>query len=418
MKHVLKISAACLALTMAAPALAHETCPAPGEWLAPGADAPTRARAAIATLAAADVVLLGEHHGDADIQLWQATTAAAIAARRGKAQYGYEMFPRTSQPALTAWSMGKTNRHAFLESAGWSNVWGFGADAYDPILRLPRIQRAPAIALNVDRALIRRVGMEGWANVPEADRLGISDPAPALPAYREKLEAVLAMKSSRSAAAIKEPQGDNSQMAHPHKSSPHKSDEAKSSSMKEHFIQAQLVWDRAFAEAIADALKAHPDRPVIAFMGRGHVDYGHGVKHQLADLGIRNVTMAVPIASGEGCHLDADAAGRPLSDLVYGMPAQHEEPRPAPRPKIGVFIADAEGGGASISRISPDSPAEAAGFKAGDVVSLAAGQPITRAAELGAAIRRHSWGAWLPFSITRDGAAIELLVKLPAAPPE
>ncbi len=408
MKQLLRVSGVLLAATLAAPALAHDTCPAPGQWLAPGAEAPTRANTAIATLAKADVILLGEHHGDPDIQLWQAATAAAIAARRGKAQYGYEMFPRSSQPALIAWSLGETSRHDFLAAAGWSNVWGFGAASYDPILRLPRIQRAPAIALNVDRALIRRVGREGWASMPEADRLGIGDPAPALPAYKAKLQDVLQMKSAGGAPAFKERHGD----------SPHKPDVAKATAMTERFIEAQLVWDRAFAEAIAGALKAHPNQPMIAFMGRGHVDYGHGVKHQLADLGVTNVAMAVPISAGEGCHLDADAAGRPLADLVYGMPTQQEEPRPAPRPKIGVFIADAEDGGASITRVSKDSPAEAAGFMAGDIVSLAAGQPVTRAAELGAAIRRHSWGAWLPFNITRDGKAMDLLVKLPASPSE
>lgn len=408
MKKFLTISSACLALTLAAPAFAHDTCPAPGQWLSPGAETPTRAQSAIATLAAADVILLGEHHGDPDIQLWQATTAAAIAARRGKVQYGYEMFPRAAQPALIAWSLGETSRHDFLVSAGWSNVWGFAAASYDPILRLPRIQRAPAIALNVDRSLIRKVGREGWGSVPEADRLGIGTPAPALAAYRTKLEEVLSMKSSGSAPTFKERHGDN----------PHKADEAKRSQMTERFIEAQLVWDRAFAEAIAGARKAHPNHPMIAFMGRGHVDYGHGVKHQLADLGITNVAMAIPISTGEGCHLDADADGRPIADLVYGMPTRQDEPGPAPRPKIGVYIADAEGGGASITRVSPDSPAEAAGFMPGDVVSLAAGQPVKRAAELGAEIRRHSWGAWLPFSVMRDGEAMEIVVKLPPAPSE
>ena len=416
MKQVFKISAACLALTLAAPALAHETCPAPGEWFTPGATAPTRARAAIATLAAADVVLLGEHHGDTDIQLWQAVTAAAIAGQRGQVQYGYEMFPRTSQPALDAWSRGETSRHGFLAAAGWADVWGFAANAYDPILRLPRLQKAPAIALNVDRALIRRVGREGWMSVSEADRLGIGDPAAALPEYRTKLGEILGMKASGAAPEFEKRDGDGH--GDGKGENPHKPDAAKKSQMAERFIDAQLVWDRAFAEAIAAALKANPGQPVIAFMGRGHVDYGHGVKHQLQDLGVTNVATAIPLDGGEGCHLDADAAGRPLADLVYGLPERHEEPKPAPRPKIGVFIANAEGGGASITRVSADSPAEAAGFMAGDVVSLAAGQPVARAADLGAAIRRHSWGAWLPFSITRNGEAMELLVKLPASPPK
>ena len=413
MNHVFKISVACLALTLEAPALSRETCPAPGEWFTPGATAPIHARTAIATLAAADVVLLGEHHGDTDIQLWQAMTAAAIAGQRGQVQFGYEMFPRTSQPALYAWSRGETSRHGFLASAGWTDVWGFTANAYDPILRLPRLLKAEAIALNVDRALIRRVGREGWASVPAADRLGIGEPATALPEYKTKLGEILGMKSSGAAPEFEKRYGDG----HGGGKKPSKPDAATRSQMAERFIEAQLVWDRAFAEAIAAALKANPSQPVIAFMGRGHVDYGHGVKHQLLDLGVTNVTAAIPLYGGEGCHMDADAAGRPLADLVYGLPERQEEPQPVPRPKIGVFIADAEGGGARITRVVADSSAEAAGIKVGDVVLLAASHPVARAADLSTAIRRHSWGAWLPFSITRNGEAIELLVKLPASPP-
>jgi len=415
MKQVFKKSAACLALTLATPALAHEPCPAPGEWFTPGATVPIRARAAIATLAEADVVLLGEHHGDTDIQLWQAVTAAAIAGQRGQVQYGYEMFPRTSQPALDAWSRGETSLHRFLASAGWADVWGFTANAYDPILRLPRLQKAEAIALNVDRALIRRVGRVGWASVPAADRLGIGDPAAALPEYKTKLGEILGMKSRGAAPEFEKRHGDGH--GEGEGENPHKPDAAKQSQMAERFIEAQLVWDRAFAEAIAAALKANPSQPVMAFMGRGHVDYGHGVKHQLLDLGVTNVATAIPLNAGEGCHLDADAVGRPLADLVYGLPERHEEPQPAPHPKIGVFITDSEGSGARITRVLADSFAETAGFKVGDVVSLAAGQPVARAADLGTAIRRHSWGAWLPFSITRNGEAMELLLKLPASPP-
>ena len=396
--------APCLA---AAPAAAVE-CPRPGAWLDPASGVEVSASEAIRRLAEADVALLGESHGMADMQLWEATTAAAVAARRGAVQYAYEMLPRAAQPALDAWAAGETSRHDFLAAARWNAVWGFPADAYDPVLRLPRLQAAPAIALNVDRTLVRRVGRDGWAAVPEGEREGLSDPAQPLPGYTARLDEVLARKAAGAAPGFAERHGDGDAAAEKGPSP---------EEMRTRFIEAQLVWDRAFAEAIAGARTARPDAPVIAFMGSGHVEYGHGVAHQLADLGVGNVASAVAVFAGPDCAIEPDADGVQVADLVYGLPPAQTEPGPPPRPKIGVYIQDAPDGGAEITRVTEDSPAEAAGFLAGDVVSEAAGRSVKRAAELGAAIRSHNWGAWLPFTVARDGETMELVVKLPKAPP-
>lgn len=407
-------AAALLAVALPEKPRAHDGphCPAVGQWADGATGEVLTADAAIARLAKADAILLGESHGYPDVHLWQAATGAAIAVRRGGAQYGYEMFPRASQPALDAWSAGETSKHAFLASAGWSAVWGFAANAYDPILRLPRLEAAPAIGLNVDRSLVRRVGKEGWAAVPEADRRGISDPAPAPPAYLEKLSAVMDQKATRSADAPKD--SDHAGVAPKPESA---EDKEKAAKALARFAEAQLVWDRAFAEAIAGGLERHPAKPVVGFMGRGHVEHGHGVAHQLNDLGVTAVASAIAVFAGEDCELATDSAGRPLADLVYGVPAPQPEPAPPPRPKIGVFIQNApEGAGAEITRVSKDSPAEAAGFQAGDVVTEAAGKTVKTAADLGATIRRHHWGAWLPFSVKRGDETLELVAKLPKAP--
>lgn len=385
-------------------------CPPVGAWKDLATGEVLAGAAALDRLAAADAVLLGESHGFPDIHLWQAAVGAAVADRRGKAQYGYEMLPRGAQSALDAWAAGETNRATFLADAGWSGVWGFAADAYDPILRLPRLRGEAAIALNVDRSLVRRVGKEGWAAIPEDERLGIGQPAEALPAYRSKLAAILSQKSAAGTPGFSDPKHGKA----PEKSSASHGDASKAG---ERFLQAQLVWDRAFAEAIADGLKTTPEAPVVAFLGRGHVEHGHGVAHQLADLGVDNVATAIAVFSGPDCKVEPDAAGRPMADLVYGLPQPLPEPGPPPRPRIGVYIQNADGGGAEITRVSDDSPAEAAGFTAGDVVTEAAGQAVATAADLGHTIRSHMWGAWLPFAVTRDGEDLEIIVKLPKAPP-
>ncbi len=392
---------ACLVWSPAAFA-AGPACPPAGAWVDGATGALLSADAAIRRLAASDAILLGESHGFADIHLWQALTASGISALRGGGQYAYEMLPRSAQPALSAWAAGASTRAEFLAAAGWSGGWGFAADAYDPILRLPRLQNAPAIAMNVGRDLVRKTGREGWGAVSPAEREGLSDPAPALPEYRALLADVVARKAAAGSerhAVVEEAS-------------------RASDAMLDRFVAAQLVWDRAFAEAIQSGLARHPDRPVIAFLGRGHVEHGHGVAHQLAALGVSSVATAIPVFAGDDCSAAPDAAGRPIAGLLYGLPAPEPEPEPAARPRIGVFIGDApEAGGALITRVSESSPAEVAGFLPGDIVTEAAGQPVAKAADLSAAIRRHSWGAWLPFQVSRDGAALELVAKLPKAPP-
>ena len=61
-----------------------------------------------------------------------------------------------------------------------------------------------------------------------------------------------------------------------------------------HFIDAQLVWDRAMAQAIAAQQAAAPQRPIVAIMGEIHLQ---GVPIQLQALGITGIAIGAPPAS-------------------------------------------------------------------------------------------------------------------------
>ena len=56
--------------------------------------------ALIADMARRDVVLLGEHHDEADHHRWQLHTLAALHAQRPRMVIGFEAFPRRVQPVL------------------------------------------------------------------------------------------------------------------------------------------------------------------------------------------------------------------------------------------------------------------------------------------------------------------------------
>jgi uncharacterized iron-regulated protein len=242
-----------------------------------------------ATLADHAVVLLGESHDDAEHHRWQLRTVEALYARRPGMALGFEMFPRAAQPVLDRWAAGGLDEAAFLRDVDWPKVWGYDPELYLPLFRFARDHRVRMLALNVDRAVVRRVSQQGLAAVPRDEREGVGDPAPASSAYRDRLLAAFGQHQHGEVADAASP-------------------------AFQRFVDAQLLWDRAMAEGIAAAVRS--GRPlVVGIMGRGHVEHGDGVARQLADLGTGDVATALPWpADGSRPPLDPDVA-----DVVYGV---------------------------------------------------------------------------------------------------
>src|SRR5207237_7216057 len=123
----------------------------------------------------------------------------ALAALYGGGQnivLGFEAFPRRLQSVLDDWIEGKLTSEAFLTASEWRQVWGYDAALYMPLFQFARLNRIPMIALNVERKLVSQVGQQGWRAVPASEREGLSDPAPATPAYQRELARVYAIKKT------------------------------------------------------------------------------------------------------------------------------------------------------------------------------------------------------------------------------
>ena len=228
--------------------------------------APARAWVSPATLrpvpdptvgARAAVVLLGEHHDSAADHAWQLAAIQRLYAADPSVVLGFEMFPRAAQPVLDRWVAGQLSEADFLAGTDWRHVWGFPPELYMPVFRFARDHRVPMRALNVSHQLVHRVGQQGWANIPPADREGVGTPAPPSQAYRQNLADVM---SGHGGPAM-------------------------TPDTLARFVDAQLLWDRAMAEAIASQRARAPDRPVVALMGAGHLEDREGVPHQLEALG-------------------------------------------------------------------------------------------------------------------------------------
>ena len=335
--------------------------------------------------AAGGLVLLGESHDNADHHRWQLQTIAALQARGVPLTLGFEMFPRHVQPLLDEWTVGGFSEGEFLDAVEWDRVWGFDPGLYMPLFHFARINRLPMVALNVERGLIAAVRETGWDAVPAANREGISDPAQPEPAYRESLSAVylehLEMRDRQA-----DPVG------------------------LERFIQAQLTWDRAMAEALAAVRDG--TTLVVGIIGSGHLENGWGVPRQLAALGVAGATVLLPWDRGRDC---ADLTGG-LADAVFVLDPLVIDLAEAPwRPRLGVMLQTVEGV-LAVLEVVGGSVAESAGIEAGDVIVTAAGLAMAGPDDLVAVIGRQAPGTWLPLVLDRDGATLDVVAKFPVAP--
>jgi len=357
-----------------------EACSRPGVWLSHDGQRvrPTEATALLVQLAQQQVVLLGETHDSAEDHRWQLATLAQINALKPKLAIGFEMFPRRLQPVLDRWVAGKLSETEFLHLTDWERVWGYDARMYLPLFHYARMNQLPMLALNVERSLVETVAAKGWDAVPETAREGLTRPAAPTPAYVEALRHVFAQ--------------------HPEK--------RQDAATFARFVEAQATWDRAMAQAIAAYLEREPGALVVGIMGSGHVRFGHGVAHQLKDLGVGRVANLVTWDASEGC--EGLKAG--LADAAYVVRVPQTSP-----PRLGIAM-EAAADGIRIAQVTAGSVAERAGLKVGDVVTEAAGVATRSPQVMRRLIERQPPGTWLPLKVRRDGQELEVVARFPPGP--
>jgi hypothetical protein len=318
---------------------------------------------------------------------------AELYAVRPRMVLALEMFPRRLQPELDRWVAGEYTETEFLKAVDWAHIWNFDAQLYLPIFHFARMNRIPMIAMNVGRELVHAVGTQGFDAVPVDQREGVTIPAAASDAYIDYLIRAYGEHEREAAGPDKQPFDRNN-------------------AGFRHFVEAQQLWDRAMAQAIAGSV-TRPGTPlVVGILGRGHVAMGYGVPHQLAALGVSKVSTLAPWPYGDECA--SLTAG--YADAVFGVTAIAKVAGTVQRQRLGVRL-ETSGGELRIVSVEKGSIAEAAGVHDGDVVTAAAGVPLKEFAALLAIVRRQSAGTWLPLVIKRQNETLELIAKFPPASP-
>lgn len=358
-------------------------CGQPGVWLQPASPTatPVPPLSVLDRLTGQQVVLLGEKHDREIDHRWQLGVMSELHKRRPDMAIGFEMFPRRLQPVLDRWVAGELSEAEFLKQAEWGEVWDSEAQLYLPLFQFARQHRLPMLALNVERSLVRQTGDQGWEAVPETKREGVGRPAPPAAGYRDMLKGIFEGHAMR--------KNDHDRF--------------------DRFVEAQALWDRAMAEAIAAHVRTNPQRLVVGIIGAGHVQHGYGVPHQLKALGVTRQASLLTWPSNQPC-----TELRPgLADAVFVIPPQAHPASPPPR--LGVRLNMAENG-VLIEEVWANSLAERTGLRTGDVVVQAAGRKLGDVEEFRSLVQNQPAGTWLPLQVHRGKNVLDIVVRFPAKP--
>ncbi|MGL5842963.1 MAG: ChaN family lipoprotein [Aeromonas hydrophila] len=242
---------------------------------------------ALARVADADIVLVGELHTHPAVHLLQARMLAGLAADGRPLVLSMEQFSRADQPVLDAYLAGRIGEAALIRDG---NAWPNYQSDYRPLVEFAKAHHLPVIAANAPKPLVSCVGQEG-------------------PAWLEKLPASRRSQLARTLTLGDDPYRQKFMASLHH-------GDADSNARR---FAAQTSWDDTMAESMVDYLRSHPGQRIMHIAGNFHVEGGLGLASRIAS---RNpdlkVALVVPELTTPQAGDGQPAAGR-VADVRVGI---------------------------------------------------------------------------------------------------
>ena len=217
-------------------------------------------------LLAADVIFVGERHTDAADHEYEFAIIKGLKARGIPFGIGWEMFEVSQQPLLDAWQSGGISTEELLVKTDWVTHWGKYSPIYEKMLRWSKGAGIENYALNAPAALSRKIARGELLTREERTLLPTG--------YRALPGGLDHFKSQMG--------------SHPGQG---KIDYAR-------YYRAQTLWDQTMADRVVHFRNLKPDRKLVVFAGRGHVEAGYGippyVKQKLP--GVRSLILPLDAA--------------------------------------------------------------------------------------------------------------------------
>lgn len=192
---------------------------------------------ALPALSSADLLIVGESHGNSRHHAAQLSIVKALHASGMSVAVGLEMFQQREQDVLDNWVAGAIPESEMVQA--FTQNWGIQWPAYRDIFIYCRDHGVPMVGLNVPREITRKVARQGFVSLAR-EELGLLPPIVCRidPDYEAFLRRFVG--SDGHAGAF------------------------------ERFCEAQLVWDAAFAVHALDYLKNQPRHTMIVLTGSVH----------------------------------------------------------------------------------------------------------------------------------------------------
>lgn len=335
-------------------------------------------------LAGVRLLLVGESHTDMDFHRAQLRVAEEL-VRAGRPVFlGLEMYPYTQQAFLDQWVDGLLTEEGFLQLSRWYENWGYNWNYYRDIFFFAREHKVRMFAVNAPREVVTAVRKKGFQNLTPEEAARIpSRIEPSDADHRALFQSYFGADDPLHSGMTEEQWGS--------------------------MVSAQTTWDATMAFNAVKALEAHgtPETVMVVLAGAGHVAYGVGIARQARGYFPGTVATVIPVNVRDSDGAEVKAVQASYADFVWGVPAES-----APLyPSLGLSTTPVEGEKAlKVIFISEKTPAEAAGFKAGDVLLTMDGAPVPDKETLNRLVAGRSWGDESVLTVRRGAETVTLRV--------
>lgn len=333
-------------------------------------------------LAGVRMVLVGESHTDMEFHRAQLRVVEELVRARRPVFLGLEMYPYTQQQFLDQWVDGLLTEEGFLRLSRWYENWGYNWNYYRDIFLFARDHKVRMFAVNAPRDVVTAVRKKGFQNLTPEEAAHIPTRIDTSSADHRAL-----FKSHFDAddplhSGMTEEQWDS-------------------------MISAQATWDATMAHNAVKALQGHgtPETVMVVLAGSGHVAYGVGIERQARSYFPGAIATVIPINVRNLKGTEVKAVQASYADFIWGVPAET-----APLyPSLGLSTVAAEGEKAlKVIFVSEKTPAEKAGFKAGDVLLTMDGTPVPDKETLNRLVAGRGWGDESVFTVKRGTEMVTL----------
>jgi len=343
-------------------------------------------REAVARLANASLIFVGESHTSMDFHRVQKQVIEELARSGRKVFVGLEMYPYTEQRFLDDWSMGYLTETGFIQTSHWYKNWGYHWNYYRDIFQFARDHNIRMFAVNTPREVVTAVRKKGFQNLTTEEAAHIPSNI-----NTESEDHFNLFK-----AFFEEETGMHGSM---------------DDKMARAMFDAQCTWDATMGFNAVRALKEFGDMNtvMVVLIGSGHVAYGLGAERQAAQWYEGKMASIIPIQVVDDKERSIETVRASYADFIWGLPQEKD----TLYPDLGLSTGEIPGESKrKVISVSKDSVAKTAGFHVGDILLAMDGVSLGDREILNRLMADKAWGDSASFVVRRGDKEIPIRVLL------